>query len=75
VDSQNPTPGIAPNSWLDLGTALNPFTRTVNGQEAPYTSRDCINIAKQLGFTYSTGSLDDENDAVAALAEEQPRAR
>ena len=70
VDSQNPTPGIAPNSWLDLGTALNPFTRTVNGQEAPYTSRDCINIAKQLGFTYSTGSLDDENDAVAALAEE-----
>jgi tyrosinase len=62
VDSQQPTPGIAPNSWLDLATPLNPFKKLVDGGEVPYTSRDCINIETQLGFTYGTGSLEGEAD-------------
>ncbi len=56
VDSQGPTPGTVPNSWLTMETPLNPFVKA-DGQ--PYDSYDCINIEKQLGFTYGPGSLDD----------------
>lgn len=59
VDSQGPTPGTTPNSWLTMDSPLDPFTLKENGKERPYTSRDCINIEQQLGFTYSPGSLDD----------------
>ena len=41
-----------PRLWLNLSTPLNPFKKIVDGQEWPYTSRDCINIETQLGFTY-----------------------
>lgn len=58
VDSQGPTPGVAPNSWLTLESPLTPFTKNENGET--YTSLDCINIEKQLGFTYAPGSLEDE---------------
>lgn len=59
VDSQGPTPGMAPNSWLDLETPLNPFKmKTKDGGEKVYNSLDCINIEKQLGITYAVGSLD-----------------
>lgn len=59
VDSQGPTPGTVPNSWLTMDSPLEPFTKTENGKERSYNSRDCINIEKQLGLTYSEGSLDD----------------
>jgi tyrosinase len=55
VDSQGPTPGMAPNSWLTLESPLNPFKKE-DGES--FSSLDCINIEKQLGFTYSIGSLD-----------------
>lgn len=65
IDSQGPTPGMAPNSWLTLESPLNPFKKTGGGT---YTTLDCINIEKQLGYTYGPGSLDD-HAAAAALAE------
>ncbi|MBV9720542.1 MAG: tyrosinase family protein, partial [Mycobacterium sp.] len=52
---QPPTPGIEPNTALDLNTPLYPF-RKQDGK--PYTSTDCINIEK-LGYTYGPGSLQD----------------
>jgi tyrosinase len=58
VDSQGPTPGTVPNSWLTLESPLNPFKKQENGRERVYTSLDCLNIEKQLGFTYSRGSLE-----------------
>ncbi len=64
VDSQGPTPGVVPNSWLTLDSPLAPFKKS-NGQT--YTSRDCIDIQGQLGYIYGPGSLDD----VAAAAVHQ----
>lgn len=55
VDSQGPTPGVVPNSWLTLDSPLAPFLKA-NGDS--YTSRDCINIEKNLGYTYGPGSLE-----------------
>ncbi|HEY4011936.1 MAG TPA: tyrosinase family protein [Polyangiaceae bacterium] len=55
VDSQGPTPGTPANSWLTLDSPLNPFKK---GDGAAYTSRDCIQIETQLGYTYGPGSLD-----------------
>jgi len=56
-DNQGSTPGIAPNTWLGLDTPLNPFTRRGDGKETVYTSRDCIDIEGQLGYSYTDGSL------------------
>jgi len=67
VDSQGPTPGVAPNSWLSLDSPLNPFTILEAGRARPYTSRDCINIETQLHYTYGPGSLETP-DAQAAVA-------
>lgn len=64
VDSQGPTPGMTPNSWLTLESPLAPF-RKEDG--AAYSSLDCINIEKQLGYTYGPGSLE-EHVAKPALA-------
>jgi tyrosinase len=70
VDNQGPTPGVVPNSWLTLETPLSPFKKTEKGKERTYTSLDCLNIEKQLGFTYSKGSLEEApKKAVAAKAE------
>lgn len=55
VDSQGPTPGVTPNSWLTLDSPLDPFKVTPGGR--PTTSRDLINIETQLGYTYGPGSL------------------
>ena len=56
VDNQGPTPGVAANSWLTMDSPLDPFRlKTVDG-ERPYTSRDCIDIEGQLGYTYGPGS-------------------
>lgn len=59
VDSQGPTPGTVPNSWLTLESPLNPFRKKEDGRERVYTSLDCVNIEKQLGYTYSHGSLEE----------------
>lgn len=66
VDSQGPTPGTVPNSWLTLESPLDPFKKVEHGKERPYTSLDCINIEKQLGFTYSQGSLEEKSLSKAA---------
>lgn len=66
VDSQGPTPGTVPNSWLTLASPLNPFQKSEGGESRAYTSLDCINIEKQLGYTYGPGSLE-EPAAIAAL--------
>lgn len=57
VDSQGPTPGTAPNSWLTLESPLSPFLQHEHGKDRVYTSLDCINIEEQLGYTYGPGSL------------------
>jgi tyrosinase len=64
VDNQGPTPGVVPNSWLTPESALAPFKKP-NGHF--YTSRDCIDIETQLGYTYGPGSLEDI--AAAAVQE------
>jgi tyrosinase len=67
-DNQGSTPGIPPNTWLDLDTPLNPFSKTVRGKSVAYTSRDCIDIEGQLGYTYADGSLQDAPLAAAPAA-------
>jgi tyrosinase len=61
VDSQGPTPGVVPNSWLTLDSPLEPFKKSIG---ITYSSSDCIDIEGQLGYTYGPGSLED----VAAAA-------
>ncbi|MDH4065315.1 MAG: tyrosinase family protein [Acidobacteriota bacterium] len=67
VDSQGPTPGVAPNAWLTLESPLEPFKKQ-DGR--PFTSLDCIHIEKQLGYTYGPGSLEDQPVKAAAAAQE-----
>ncbi len=64
VDNQGPTPGVAPNSWLTLETPLDPFKKA---DGTPYTSVDCVNIEKQLGYTYGPGSLEAPASIAALL--------
>jgi tyrosinase len=66
VDNQGPTPGTVPNSWLTLESPLDPFKKKEHGKERVYTSLDCINIEKQLGYTYGPGSLETEAAPKAA---------
>jgi tyrosinase len=54
-----------------LESPLDPFKKIEGGKERTYTSLDCINIEKQLGYTYGPGSLDGQI-AVAALAAAAP---
>ncbi|WP_037066654.1 tyrosinase family protein [Pseudonocardia acaciae] len=63
VDGQGPTPGVVPNSWLTLDSPLDPFRNSL-GQ--PYTSSHCIDIEKQLGYTYGPGSLEEHVERAAA---------
>jgi tyrosinase len=63
VDNQGPTPGMVPNSWLTLESPLAPFKKD---DGTMYSSLDCINIEKQLGYTYGPGSLE-EHAAKLAL--------
>jgi tyrosinase len=58
-DAQGPTPGIMPGTNLTLESPLHPFMKKSGRKLRPYTSLDCINIEKQLGITYSRGSLED----------------
>lgn len=70
VDNQGPTPGVAPNSWLNLDSPLAPF-RHDDGR--PFVSRECINIESQLNYTYGPGSLDEPRLAAAAAYPTPPR--
>jgi len=70
VDNQGPTPGMAPNSWLDLETPLNPFKK--KGGKT-YNSLDCINIEKQLGLTYSVGSLEEFTVSKSSVLKESAK--
>ncbi|MEA2370651.1 MAG: tyrosinase [Solirubrobacteraceae bacterium] len=69
VDGQGATPGVPPNSWLTLDSPLNPWKRN---DGTPHTSRDCLNIEAQLGYTYGPGSLDElvKPRLMAAAAEQ-----
>lgn len=73
VDSQGPTPGIVPNSWLTLESPLDPFKKDERGRERAYTSLDCVNIEKQLGYTYGPGSLEDRVEREASLPDASTR--
>ncbi|WP_020605360.1 tyrosinase family protein [Spirosoma spitsbergense] len=53
-NGQGPANGQTENEMLRMDTALQPF-RKANGDF--YTSADCVNIEKQLGYQYSEGSL------------------
>jgi tyrosinase len=61
VDNQGPTPGFAPNSWLTLESPLVPFKHGKDNDGDTYTSLDCINIEKQMGYTYGPGSMDESD--------------
>jgi tyrosinase len=57
TDNQGPTPGVSGNVWLTMDSPLMPFHKSDGSH---YTSKDVVNIEKQLGYTYSIGSLDQE---------------
>lgn len=57
---------MTPNAWLTLESPLDPFKKKVGRTERPYTSLDCINIEKQLGYTYGPGSLQSTKPAAEA---------
>jgi tyrosinase len=50
-----PPTGIEKNIFLTMETNLIPFRHADNRY---YRSSDCFNIERQLGYTYSVGSLD-----------------
>jgi len=70
VDNQGPTPGTVPNAWLTLESPLDPFKKEDHGVERTYTSLDCINIEKQLGYTYTPCSLEREEQPRRAAVQE-----
>ncbi|NWA04832.1 tyrosinase family protein [Pseudomonas gingeri] len=47
--------GENPNATLSLDSTLDPFAKA---DGTAFTTRDCINIEKQLGYIYGKGSLD-----------------
>jgi tyrosinase len=66
VDGQNPTPGVAPNSWLDMESPLTPFKNPA--ADRWYISMDCTNIETQLGYTYGPSSIGQYAVPTATLA-------
>ena len=54
-NNQGMTPNQGEEPPLSMDTILYPFQDKLG---VPRTSRDCINIESQLGYTYSIGSLD-----------------
>ncbi len=57
---QGPAVGQKDYEILTMDTPLVPFLKDLGDVNSHYTSKDCINIETQLGFTYSEGSLLDE---------------
>ncbi|MEL7251096.1 MAG: tyrosinase family protein [Bacteroidota bacterium] len=69
---QGPTPNFPWDSVLSMDSPLNPFMISPLENQRIYTSRDVINIEKQLGFTYSEGSLEEDEVApVLSMAKER----
>ena len=66
-----PTTGIAPNTPLTLDTPLTPFLKNPQDPSSYYTTRDCINIETQLGYTYDAGSLEQRDKIALNLARVQ----
>jgi len=55
-DDGGPSAGYPQNEPLTLDSPLKPF---LNSQTNTfYTSRECVNIEQQLGYSYTVGSLD-----------------
>ena len=59
TSGQGPTPFFEENVPLTMDSPLLPFMINQLTDPRIYTSRDVINIETQLGYTYSTGSLED----------------
>lgn len=53
VDEQGATPGVLPNTWLDVNSPLTPFTKP---DRTPYTSADVADITA-LGYDYEYEGL------------------
>ena len=70
-NGQGPTPNFVDNAVLSMDTPLTPFMVSPEKNQRMYTSRDAINIRKQMGYTYSDGSLD--KDQLMKLV--KPKAR
>lgn len=72
VDNQPPV-GYEPEEELTMESPLYPFKLIDNGVERNFRSADVVNIEKQLGFTYESLSLDNNDGepgtikAIAAL--------
>lgn len=76
ADSQGATPGIAPNTWLNMDTPLDPFEWEVDGELRKITGQDLFNIETQLDYTYGPGSLEDLDAApthLDAAAADEPK--
>lgn len=70
-DEQGATPGIPPNTWLDLNSPLEPFKWEVDGAKRTIVGNDLINIKEQLGYDYGKGSLEGSGEAPAAMLAEE----
>ncbi|XP_057305526.1 uncharacterized protein LOC130642711 [Hydractinia symbiolongicarpus] len=55
TNGQGPTPDQSYNQILGMDTVLYPFQ---NSTGVPMTTKDCVDIEAQLGYTYSIGSFD-----------------
>lgn len=55
---QGPVVNFPSGVTLTMDTPLTPFMVNEETNQRMYTSNDVINIEKQLGYTYSIGSLD-----------------
>ena len=64
---QGPAVGQKMDQELTMDSPLYPFLKDPADADSYYTSRDCINIEKQFGITYSPGSLAELNLAEAAV--------
>jgi tyrosinase len=57
-DEQGATPGIPPNTWLNLQSPLEPFKWKVGGAVRTIVGDDLINIEEDLEYKYGPGSFD-----------------
>ncbi len=78
-DEQGATPGVPPNTWLDMDTPLAPFVYEGDGPPRSYVGSDAFDIESQLGYSYGKGSLEDVAAtplaAIDASAAAEPRVR
>jgi tyrosinase len=63
--NNQPPAGADPTQPITMQTKLDPFKKA---DGSPFISTDCINIVKQLGYSYGPGSLDAFAKPPAVLA-------